>query len=524
MDRNVHRERCLCPIFSTSPIVMQPDQRNNRHGLSTTEPVEQFVFGFRFLSWFRQHLKELCNATALHGYSQIVRDGYGPLERSLWIVAVSLSSITVTSLLWIAWNMSAQHRVLTVIESTNYPVWNIPFPAVTICNLNKISANRSLEKAKTMIRPDNVSVEQLANQFGLLFQANGLTESDENEYMKLRRTLLLNNLEASQMIVELTPSCSSLLARCLWKGASWGCDELFQTVHSGEGLCCAFNYHGIESSAVNISIESRRLATSDPKIGLSLILDPNSEDYYTTDIATVGFKVLIHSSVDYPDESAEIKILASNTEAFVRILPSETYITSNALEQDIATRHCVNYNEMRLGVFRNYSFVNCMAECRASEIFRRCGCVPHSVPSNGSLPACELRNTKCLLANTQYFHSAMPVAHQTDGTILSLCNCLPSCDSVQYSAEMISNPLNRAYSNNFFTLFKDIELRDHSVLHIYYDDLVSTRFRTDIHQTWLDILSFIGGMLGLFLGFSIITGLEVIYFFTIRLLFDVFVQ
>lgn len=70
------------------------------------------------------------------------------------------------------------------------------------------------------------------------------------------------------------------------------------------------------------SNQPRRMAASGPKIGLSLILDPNAEDYHTSDIASIGFKVLIHSSFDYPDENAEIKILASSTETFVRILPS----------------------------------------------------------------------------------------------------------------------------------------------------------------------------------------------------------
>ena len=42
----------------------------------------------------------------------------------------------------------------------------------------------------------------------------------------------------------------------------------------------------------------------------------------------------------------------------------------------------------------------------------------------------------------------------------------------------------------------------------------------DIYQTWLGTLATFGGILGLFMGFSLITGLEFVYLFTIRALFD----
>jgi len=57
-------------------------------------------------------------------------------------------------------------------------------------------------------------------------------------------------------------------------------------------------------------------------------------------------------------------------------------------------------------------------------------------------------------------------------------------------------------------------------LHVFFNDLVSTYYRRDIYQNWLGILATFGGILGLFLGFSFVTGFELIYFFTIRVFFD----
>lgn len=63
-------------------------------------------------------------------------------------------------------------------------------------------------------------------------------------------------------------------------------------------------------------------------------------------------------------------------------------------------------------------------------------------------------------------------------------------------------------------------LTDQSLIHVFFTDLVSTRYRMDIYQNWLGTLATFGGILGLFLGFSLITGFEFIYLFTIRVIFD----
>lgn len=45
------------------------------------------------------------------------------------------------ALMNMAWNYYATHPTLTVIESTHHGIWNYPFPAVTVCNINRVSYN-----------------------------------------------------------------------------------------------------------------------------------------------------------------------------------------------------------------------------------------------------------------------------------------------------------------------------------------------------------------------------------------------
>ena len=89
-----------------------------------------------------------------------------------------------------------------------------------------------------------------------------------------------------------------------------------------------------------------------------------------------------------------------------------------------------------------------------------------------------------------------------------------------YPAEISTGPLNRNFSHNSVSFFKDISLTDQTLVHIFFTDLIATHYRKDMYQNWLGVLAAFGGLLGLFLGFSLVTGFELVYFFTIRTFFD----
>lgn len=103
-----------------------------------------------FWHWFRARLKYFCSVTALHGYGHIVREGTPLWERVFWAVITVVASIVAVVLLYVSWQWNSETPVVTVIESTHYATWNIPFPAVTFCNLNKISKKAALATAAKM--------------------------------------------------------------------------------------------------------------------------------------------------------------------------------------------------------------------------------------------------------------------------------------------------------------------------------------------------------------------------------------
>jgi acid-sensing ion channel, other len=106
------------------------------------------TFKVIFQEWLKEKVNQFCNVTSLHGYIHTVKEEYRPYERYLWILLSISALIAAIILLWISWNWSALTPTTTVIESTNFPTYNLPFPSVTICNINLISKKETLKLVK----------------------------------------------------------------------------------------------------------------------------------------------------------------------------------------------------------------------------------------------------------------------------------------------------------------------------------------------------------------------------------------
>ncbi|XP_037912013.1 pickpocket protein 11-like [Hermetia illucens] len=170
---------------------------------------------------------------------------------------------------------------------------------------------------------------------------------------------------------------------------------------------------------------------------------------------------------------------------------------------------------------KRYSYVNCMAECRAVLTYDLCKCLPMRYLNNGSFPSCGMESIFCIMENINVFTGAIPGLNET---ILrrhdfrkGRCECLPDCELNLYPTEVASADLIRPKSIN-----KTAKITNKVIAHIYFNDMVSTRYRKDIFQDWIQLLATFGGLLGLIMGFSFVTAFEFIYFLTIRPLFDCF--
>jgi acid-sensing ion channel, other len=84
------------------------------------------------------------------------------------------------------------------------------------------------------------------------------------------------------------------------------------------------------------------------------------------------------------------------------------------------------------------------------------------------------------------------------------CDCLPSCNSIDYSYNFFIENINKKNENNL------------STVSIYFADDEFIVLKRSATFGTVTLLSNIGGLLGLFLGVSVLSAVEVFYFFVIR--------
>jgi amiloride-sensitive sodium channel len=48
------------------------------------------------------------------------------------------------------WREYVNSPTVTTVDSTTYPIWNVPFPAIAVCNINKVSKSATWNLAQNL--------------------------------------------------------------------------------------------------------------------------------------------------------------------------------------------------------------------------------------------------------------------------------------------------------------------------------------------------------------------------------------
>lgn len=89
----------------------------------------------------------------------------------------------------------------------------------------------------------------------------------------------------------------------------------------------------------------------------------------------------------------ENKLLGINRQMFLSVSPEETYSTKEVRGLSVKTRECIFSDEHHYGsdfditllnlTYAQYTYKNCLSECRASTIKAKCQCIPYYFPQKG---------------------------------------------------------------------------------------------------------------------------------------------
>ncbi|XP_076668488.1 sodium channel protein Nach [Andrena cerasifolii] len=481
-----------------------------------------------FTRTLAKHVKLYCKYTKLAGFKYIVDSSATWFDRVLWSL---LYAITVPAMIYTIYHGYLdfiQHPCMTSVETEYFPTQNLNFPGVSICSVNRISRHAAMELANEVFRANvsRFSLEEILgmiSQLGDLYDSEFLTQNRSHRIDQLLARYYHGYYDITDVMQRLTPLCEDILLRCRFQADERNCSEIFMFRKTQDGFCCTFNYatKGDDiplKSGVDHKVEPLKVDNLGEENGLSVLLEPFLNDYFHSLLPITGWKVTLFNPHDYPDATSGgvMDVLVSpRTELSVATEAIVSYSTKNIIPYSLGQRHCVFAEEM--APFRSsYTYSDCIVDCKIEDVWRICNCIHFYLPNRESRRVCNLADVPCLNRHKSKWFSVIPHEdHDTDFIanktwMLHCLNCYPECSDVRYSAKMFEARLAPGHHNT--ELLDGFQLENQSVLHVYFSRFGAVKLRQDVVFRWYELLSDASGIGGIFIGFSLIGVMELVYF------------
>ncbi|XP_059060993.1 pickpocket protein 28-like [Achroia grisella] len=353
--------------------------------------------------------------------------------------------------------------------------------------------------------------------------------------------------------------CHDVIKRCNWPVkhyinwvGSECCEQLFQPIFTDYGLCYAFNSLAL-NGMTNDTLEWHKtfnnhaaakkiewnldggyplVVPPDPNmqpsrvmvageangLGVELFFN-NSEHQYACDGNSLGFTVLIRSPTDHAYTTTVLR-LPMNKMTTIEVSPI-TYKTDTALRAlDPELRQCFFQNERKLDYYHFYTANNCKIDTYIRETKIRCNCSLYYWPrKNFQERICSTPlDYDCVYkvkGKEQQIFAYYDDCEEGKVARGSVTSCHPSCNEVMYDCQVFYSDLVKEPGDPSPSWGKP---KRHEVTQInvhFYEDMFLGQHRHTQYDDYY-FIGAIGGLLSLFLGFSIISVAELIYFVLLR--------
>ncbi|XP_058117490.1 pickpocket protein 28-like [Anopheles ziemanni] len=493
---------------------------------------------------------EYCSNSSVHGVQYFGCKRRTLFEKIWWGVMLLLSLYGCGRLIQNIYRKWDQTPVIVSFAEKSTPVWQIPFPAVTICPEMKVRSQylNFTELYRQITRNTTVDPHQdWSNETFDLFRA--VAQVCDAHILK---DIQLNQTEDPNIVEKLrnvSMPIEKALYFCKWRNEGGLCTNYFTETITEEGICFTFNaqssqemlredqlhndYEYITENKTSPlwSLENGYSEKSDmdtyplrvlgdgARAGLFVLLNLFKFDRELICRGPVqGFKILLHSSSEYPQVSRQYYRVPLHQEVIISVKPQMITTSEGLREYTPERRQCFFNEERHLRYFKVYTQQNCELECLSNYTLQKCGCAKFSMPRDDNTKVCGASQIQCyneaeddmLLEDVKYL-----VDKSFD--FRAKCNCLPACTSVQYDAEISQAALDwKSLIEAYGDSLDEDEGAEFSRLSIYFKEAqFITSKRSELYGL-TDFLANCGGLLGLFMGVSLLSLAEMFYFCTIR--------
>ncbi|XP_014242025.1 sodium channel protein Nach [Cimex lectularius] len=421
--------------------------------------------------------------TSFHGFRFVGQPGRHWSERILWAVLCMLSWVGSAILINASWYAFQNHAVSFMVETT-YLKENSTFPAISVCEDDNMG--RIYEAAAVMFGEDHdCNLDEVLKEITFFkgtayyikeFCTSGDIECPLNDY--------------SSIAERVRSSCKDLFDTCFWMGKEIDCCKHFMPLNTELGTCFSFNqmnerklFKMNDPEAINTETNRK---TGLPKLVINL---------------KGATKVYLHSENDVPfynTMTTDTIVPVMNMVKNYSITVTDTENPAGVRDLTVHQRKCRFGDENYLKSADYYSYSACVVECRRQEQLRHCNCTSHLMPKSDPAERCNITGLLCL--NNNYVNLSVQKTPwgKKDGLI---CDCFPNCNEPEI---------------NTITVLSDYIDDNVSSLEVAFFRFPSERFKRNVVRSHLDLVVSMGGAAGLFVGASLLSFVEILYFFILR--------
>ncbi|XP_026475305.1 sodium channel protein Nach [Ctenocephalides felis] len=452
-------------------------------------------------SWIYQ-TKEFFESSTLHGVRYIAEENRPFFEKFMWFCFTSIGAVATLIIIVSLWEKFQTNPTITGLD-TDFHNWDVPFPAITICQENPFDETKlqnMINRKWPALRDDEERYEKIQVFFkklvGMTYEnmidilAESLDDADLKEVDDFRT-----------LIFEIAKNPKQVIRDCDIKGHMDANCTLFVATLTELGICYSMNSLHAEDDMLQNNPGMRQ--EFDFKDILHIY---ETDSKWSVSFRTYGEYDLAHGIYLYSFDGLlgldmyPIITWYHNYE-ILYFSVKETYTTSDASQLSISQRRCVFENEMTdFSKTEKYTFSACMRQCRIARCLEFCSCIPHFYPKTGNQRYCALDELTCIARSASLI------------TTVQGCNCQLGCHNRVYELEKLGEPTFNASTDRS----EQQLLRQNLSLELQFLTWPMVRYKREVLFGWVDLLVSFGGIAGLFLGFSLLSGVEIIYYFTMR--------
>ncbi|TDG48727.1 hypothetical protein AWZ03_004839 [Drosophila navojoa] len=475
-----------------------------------------------FVELVRSYFRYYCERSTIHCVRYLYDAQLHNVERLIWGVLLVTSVTLCCSFYMLLSERYGAQKLQTVIEDSQYPVFHVQFPAVGVCTDNRVNWSK-LEAAKAHFLPANAS-ESVVEAFVTLVKYMTLLRFENFEFstseMEDTNFEIVDFVSLSSLAYFLALRCEDILVpdSCYWRQTSFNCCDYFLLEKTEYGLCLVFNSELSYRSQMLVKREGaafypKHNAKAGQGSGLNFNLLLN--DSFKCPDSTVTDNVFI--MIKPPTQMTNVVYsIRPNTETHVAVRPQRTRTDYNTRNIPPKRRNCYfEDEEVDFGTSRvNKSSLisNCRTNCHESYLVRLCNCsLPIFFVRNEKVRNCTASSLRCISRHNDIFSYDKHLEEDSYFTASKpgmSCPCLVSCDLLEYFTSTTTLPLSpmEMPTSPALKVFK---------VDVHYQVEMMITYRTSLEFTNIDLIANLGGIFGLCLGASMVSGVELIYFLTV---------